>query len=298
MIKKEQGIIDAHHHIWRMDRTPWLNGPPVSRIFGDYAPLRRDYSIAEYAEDARSNGVTKSVYIQVNVAPGDEAWEAQWAGEQGHQEGLVQAVVSFADLASPDVGDVLDRQLACSPVRGVRQQLHWHSNPAYRFAKTPDGMLRPEWQRGLRELVRRGLHFELQVFQSQYAHALALIDANPDVTFVLLHAGMPESLSGEAGAEWARGLSSFAVRPNVVTKISGLGTFTRSCNVEEWCPIVECAVDTFGPARCLFGSNFPIEKLWTSYAALIAVARTALSRYSADEQLAVLHDTAARLYRI
>jgi predicted TIM-barrel fold metal-dependent hydrolase len=298
MVEKGQEVLDAHHHIWRVDRTPWLSGPPVKRIFGDYEPLRRDYSIAEYASDARSNGVTKSVYVQVNVAPGDEVWEAGWAAEEGRNEGLVQAVVAFADLAAPDVGETIDRQIASAPVRGIRQQLHWHSNPAYRFAGTPDGMLRPEWQRGLRELARRDLHFELQIFQSQFAHALALVDAHPDARFVLLHAGMPEQSSGDAGADWAKGLSAFAARPNVLAKISGLGTFTRRCDVEEWRPIVERTVDAFGPERCMFGSNFPIEKLWTSYATLLETVRSCLSRYSADERRAVLHDTAARFYRI
>jgi predicted TIM-barrel fold metal-dependent hydrolase len=298
MAEQTQAVIDAHHHIWRVDRTPWLNGPPVNRIFGDYAPLRRDYAIAEYADDARSSGVTKSVYVQVNVAPFDEVWEAGWAAEQGRKAGLIQAVVAFADLSAPDLGETLDRQIACSPVRGIRQQLHWHSNPAYRFAGTPDAMLRAEWQQGLRALARRNLHFELQVFQNQYVHALTLIDAHPDMRFVLLHAGMPESTSGEAGGEWAKGLSEFAARPNVVTKISGLGTFARQCDADEWRPVVERTVDTFGPERCMFGSNFPIEKLWASYAELLGAVRFSLSRYSADEQQAVLYGTAARFYRI
>jgi predicted TIM-barrel fold metal-dependent hydrolase len=298
MVEEGQEILDAHHHIWLVDRTPWLNGPAVKRIFGDYQPLRRDYSIAEYATDVRPEGVTKSVYVQVNVAPGDEVWEAGWAAEEGQREGLIQAVVAFADLAADDVGGTIDRQVAGAPVRGIRQQLHWHSNPAYRFANRPDGMLLPEWQRGLRELARRDLHFELQVFQGQFAHALTLVDAHPDVRFVLLHAGMPEQLARDAETEWAKGLSNFAARPNVLTKISGLGTFTRRCKIEEWRPIIERTVDTFGPDRCMFGSNFPIEKLWTSYAALLETVRSCLSRYSASEQRAVLHDTAARIYRI
>src|SRR5437660_12124282 len=105
-------IVDAHHHIWRRDRTPWLAGPPVPRIFGTYEALRRDYPIEEYAADARPQGVTRSVYVQVNVAPGDEVEEIEWAAAEGPREGLVQGVVAFADLAAPDVGDVLDRQLA------------------------------------------------------------------------------------------------------------------------------------------------------------------------------------------
>ncbi len=65
-------IIDAHHHIWRLSHTPWLNGPMVPRIFGDYEPLRRDYPVEEYLAEAAAAGVVKSVYVQVNVAPGAE----------------------------------------------------------------------------------------------------------------------------------------------------------------------------------------------------------------------------------
>jgi len=294
----EEEVIDAHHHIWQFDRTPWLSGPPVKRIFGDYKGLRRDYSIAEYAIDARSDDVTKSVYVQVNVAPGDEVWEAGWAAEEGKKEDFVQAVVAFADLTAPNVGDVIDHQMACSPVRSIRQQLHWHRNPAYRFASAPDGMLRPEWQRGLRELAIRGLHFELQIFQGQFAYGLALVDAHPDVSFVLVHAGMPERSSGDAEFEWRKGLSQFAERPNVLAKISGFGTFAHRCDVNEWRPLVERTVDAFGPTRCMFGSNFPIEKLWTNYATLLDTIRACLSGYNASERRAVLYETAARLYRI
>lgn len=291
-------IVDAHHHIWRKDRTPWLNGPVVPRIFGDYGPIRRDYDIDEFSADAKPCGVAKSVYVQINVAPGDELWEVAWASAEGQRHHLINAVVSFADLADPEVGEMLDRQMAAAPIRGVRQQLHWHKNPAYRFQPRPDLMLDARWQRGLCAVAARGLHFELQVFPSQYAAALELVDRHHDTTFVLLHAGMPEDASEEGRRVWMAGLKELARRPNLLTKISGLGTFTRRCDAREWTPIIERTVDAFGPARCLFGSNFPIEKLWTSYADLLHAVRFGLSRYTVDEQQAVLRETALRLYRL
>jgi predicted TIM-barrel fold metal-dependent hydrolase len=293
-----EGVVDAHHHIWRRARTPWLNGPPAPRIFGDYHALRRDYPIAEYAADARGQGVTRSVYVQVNVARGGEVEEVEWAAAAGAREGLVQGVVAFADLAAPGVGDVLDRQQAVSALRGIRQQLHWHENPAYRFAPAPDAMLRPEWQRGLREVAARGLLFELQVFVGQFAYALELVDGFPDTTFVLVHAGMVEDRSAEGMAAWRRGLERFAERENVYLKLSGLGTFTRRCALDEWRPVIERAVDVFSPRRCMFGSNFPIEKLWTTYGALIEVFRASIARYTAAEQRQILGEVAARVYRI
>ena len=291
-------IVDAHHHIWRKDRTPWLNGPIMPRIFGDYGTIRRDYDIEEFSADATSCGVAKSVYIQINVAPGDEVWEVEWAATEGRRHKLVNAIVSFADLADPGVGDTLDRQMAVGPVRGVRQQLHWHVNPVFRYQPKPDLMLDPRWSSGLRAVAARGLHFELQVFPSQYTSTLELVDHHPCTTFVLLHAGMPDDVSEDGLRVWVAGLREFASRPNVLVKISGLGTFTRRCDAHEWAPIIERTVDTFGPDRCLFGSNFPIEKLWTDYASLIRAIRAGLSRYSRAEQRAVLGETAIRLYRL
>jgi len=291
-------IVDAHHHIWRLDRTPWLQGEISPRIFGDYKAIQRDYDIAEFAEDGHADGVGKSVYVQINVAPGDEVWEAGWAADEGKKRGLIQAVTAFADLSSPDVGDVLDRQLEVAPVRAIRQQLHWHERPEFRFAPRRDVMADAAWRRGLSEVQQRGLHFELQVFPEQYDVALDLIDAFPDTTFVLLHAGMLTDKSENGSSRWARGLAAFAERPNVVTKISGLGTFVRSCSADDWAPVIRRTVDTFGPDRCLFGSNFPIEKIWTDYRSLIAAVRSGLAVFSAPEVDLVLRGTAERIYGI
>jgi predicted TIM-barrel fold metal-dependent hydrolase len=291
-------IIDAHHHIWRFDKTPWLNGPPVPRIFGAYEPLRRDYTIEEYLADARPSGVTQSVYVQVNVAPGEEVEEVAWVQSVADRSGFPHAITAFADLSATDVGDVLDRELAAGNVRAIRQQLHWHEKQLYRFAARPDVMNDPAWQRGLKEVARRGLMFELQIFTSQMADATRLARSFPDLTFVLMHAGMLEDRSAEGWEAWRAGMRGLAACPNVVTKLSGLGTFDRACSVERWQPVVAATVDLFGPSRCLFGSNFPIEKLWTTYGELVGVMQACLAGYTAAERQTILHDTAARLYRL
>lgn len=291
-------IIDAHHHIWRLAETPWLQGPPVPRIFGDYEPLRRDYGIAEYLAEAAPCGVVKSVFVQVNVAPGKEVDELAWVQSVAVGAGFPHAMSGFADLFAPDIGDVLDRELAHRGLRGIRQQLHWHETPLYRYAARPDIMDDPGWRRGLKEVERRGLLFELQVFPGQMPAAARLASDFPGVTFVLLHAGMLADRSGAGWALWREGMAELARCPNLTVKISGLGTFERRCAEDSWRPVIERTVDLFGPARCLFGSNFPIEKLWTSFAQLVGVVQACLSGYAPSERRAVLHDTAARLYRI
>lgn len=291
-------VIDAHHHIWRVAEVPWLSGPPLPRIFGDYTALRHDYLAPQLIEDIAPHGVVKSVYIQINVAPGREVEEAQWVQSVADAYGFPQGIVGFADLAAPDVADTLDRMLACANLRGVRQQLHWHEKPLYRFAARPDLMNEPAWRAGLRQLEQRGLLFELQVFAAQMADAARLANDFPGITFVLLHAGMLEDRSAAGRAAWRDGMLKLAACPNVCVKLSGLGTFEHRCAVDLWRPVIAETLDMFGAARCLYGSNYPIEKLWTTYDRIIAVMRECTAQLSADERRAVFHDNARRIYRL
>ena len=291
-------IIDAHHHIWRLAETPWLNGPPVKRIFGDYQVLKKDYLASDFMADVVANGVVKSVYMQVNVAPGKEIAEAKWVQSEADKHGFPHALSSFANLFDPGVGEVLDQLKACSNTHAIRQQIHWHENPQYRFADRPDVMNDAAWRHGLKELGKRRLMFELQVFSHQMADAVKLVREFPDTTFILLHCGMLQDTSPDGWAAWRAGMKALAACPNLMCKISGIGTFERACREETWRPIIEEAIELFGAARCLFGSNFPIEGMWTSYANLIKVVKACLSRCSEAERRAILHDTAARLYQL
>jgi predicted TIM-barrel fold metal-dependent hydrolase len=252
-------IIDAHHHIWRLAKTPWLNGPVVPRIFGDYSALRRDYPAAEFVPTVQACGVGKSVYVQINVAPHGEVEEVQWVQSVADSHGFPHGIIGYADLASPTLSETLEQQCACANFRGIRQQLHWHDNPLYRFAARPDLMNDPAWRRGLAQLGERNLIFELQVFSAQMADAARLAAAFPNVTFVLLHAGMLEDTSEHGWALWRAGMRLLAERSNIMVKLSGLGTFSHECSVALWQPIVSETIDMFGAERCIFGSNFPIE---------------------------------------
>jgi predicted TIM-barrel fold metal-dependent hydrolase len=293
-----EAIIDAHHHIWRLKETPWLNGPPVPRIFGDYAALRRDFFIEELLAEMVPQGVVKSVYVQVNVAPGREAEEVEWVQSVADRHGYPHGIVGYADLTAPGVGAVLDREMACANLRGIRQQLHWHENPTRRFAARPDLMNDAAFRAGFAELEKRGLLFELQVFAPQMADAARLARDFQGVTFVLLHAGMLDDRIPEGWERWRKGMKLLAACPNVYVKLSGLGTFEHRCSVELWQPVVEETLAMFGPGRCLFGSNYPIEKLWTTYERIVAVMRECTSGLSKSERRAIFYGTARRVYRL
>jgi predicted TIM-barrel fold metal-dependent hydrolase len=291
-------MIDAHHHIWRRDDLPWLTGPMVPRIFGPYEPIRRDYTVEEYVADAAPHGVTGSVYVQANWSPDRALDEARWVHAEHERTGWPTAQVAFADLAADSVADDLAALAAVPTVRGVRQQLHWHERELYRFAPRPDVMNDPRWRRGLALLERHGLLFELQIFASQFDDGAALAEDFPRTQFVLMHCGMPEDLSPAGLETWRSGLARLAEHPNVYVKLSGLGTFVRTNDADHIARIVHETVGLFGPERALFGSNFPIEKLWCGYGELVDAYRRALADYADHEREAMLGGTATSLYRL
>ena len=147
-------------------------------------------------------------------------------------------------------------------------------------------------------LADYGYSFDLQVFAPQMAGAAGLAAACPDVTFILQHAGMLEDLSPEGRSAWRGGMMGLAACPNVVSKLSGLGTFIHRNDPAHISEIVGDTVAIFGADRCLFGSNFPIEKLWTSYRELVDAYRAATAHLRADHRDAVLRTTALRVYRL
>jgi len=291
-------IVDSHFHVWRRADLPWLSGPMRPRIFGAYEAIRRDYPIGEYLSDIAGTGVEKAVYVQANWpvdrAEGEAAWIESLAAETGWPHGTV----AFADMTAPDARPALDRLARFPRLRGIRQQLHWHENPLYRFAASWDLCRDPTLQRNVARLADYGLCFDLQVFSGQMEGACDLADACPATTFVLQHAGMLEDTTDEGRDLWRAGMARLARRPNVVAKLSGFGTFIHRLDAEHVGRVFAETIALFGAERCLWGSNFPIEKLWTGYGPLLEAHRQASGGLSEAERQAVFNDNAARVYRL
>ncbi len=291
-------LVDAHHHIWRQADLPWLTGPMQPRIFGPYEPIRRDYSIREYLDDLAGSGVARSVYVQTNWAKDRFEDEAAWVQQIADENGWPHAIVAFADFSADDVRPQLDRLARYPLVRGARMQLHWHENALYRFAARPDLCADPVIRRNIGRLADYGWSFDLQVFAPQMADAADLAEACPDVTFILQHAGMWDDLSPQGRSAWRAGMLRLATCPNVVSKLSGLGTFIHRNDPAHIADVLAETVAIFGAERCLFGSNFPIEKLWTSYRELIRAHLAAAAPLGAQARDAVFNATAGRVYRL
>ena len=294
----EFSIVDAHHHIWRQGDLPWLCGPMQPRIFGPYEAIRRDYLIDEYLDDIAGSGVTRSVYVQANWAPDRFEDEVAWVQQIADESGWPHGIVGRADLLAADVRPQLDRLAKYPLLRGMRMQLHWHQNEMYRFAPRPDLALDPVLQRNVARLADYGLAFDLQVFAGQMAGAAELAAACPDVTFVLQHAGMLEDLSPDGRAAWRAGMERLAACPNVVSKLSAFGTFIHRNDSAQIESILRDTVAVFGADRCLFGSNFPIEKLWTTFEELLDAFLAAAAGLDGAARAAIFEETAVRVYRL
>lgn len=290
-------VIDSHFHIWRRDDLPWLNGPMVPRIFGPYEPIRRDYPISEYLGELEGQNVGKAVYVQTNWAKADFEKEVAWVTQTADETGWPHAIVGYADMTVEDVRPQLDRLKAYPLVRGVRMQLHWHEVPEFRFAPGPDQVLDPAVRRNVARLRDYGYSFDLQLFPAQMRAGAELVAENPETDFILTHCGMLTDDRPETVAAWKAGLSHFSGLPNLSAKLSGLGTFVHCNDPALIALIVDGGMEILGSGRLMFGSNFPIEKLWTDYGSLLAAHRAAVGKHGEKAVSDVFHGTASRVYR-
>jgi predicted TIM-barrel fold metal-dependent hydrolase len=291
-------VIDTHHHIWLRKDVGWLADPPIPRMFGDYFGIRRDYPVDEFIQDVKPQGVTKSVHVTAMWGPGKALEETRWLQAVADKHEFPHGIVSNIDLADPQAEAALKAQKQFPNMRGVRQMLYWDSDPVRQGAPRADFCNSPDFRRGFALLEKHGLHFELQVYAGQVAHAVELIKAFPGVNMILVHAGMLAVRTQAAIDQWRAALTAMAAFPNLHVKISGLGMYSSGITLPQTRQVIRDVIQIFGPERTIYGSNFPLEKLHASYAEFFGIYRTVLAEYTEAEQRAVLHDNAAKFYRI
>jgi predicted TIM-barrel fold metal-dependent hydrolase len=298
MIRYAGPVIDTHHHIWLRKDVPWLKDPPIQRMIGEYFGLRRDYTVEEWMHDVVPQGVTKSVHVTANWGVPRALDETRWLQSVADKNGFPHAIVCQADMTEPELDAKLKAQREFPNLRGVRHQIHWDSKPLRQNVSRPDLCNTPEFRRGFALLEKYDLHFELQIFAAQAKYAVELIKAFPGVRFILLHSGMLTERSPEMIEQWRAALMAIASFPNVHVKLSGLAMFSRGWTVPQLRQVIRDSIQIFGIERTIYGSNFPLEKLYASYADLFAAYRTVLSEYVEADQRRVLHDNAVSFYRL
>ncbi len=286
-------MIDAHHHLWDLSAVhyPWLMARGVERFFGDPTPIQRDYLIGEFRDEAAALGVTASVHVQVGAE--NSLAEARWVQSvaDANPDWPLKQVV-FVDLTADDLDARLDAFQALPSVAGVRQIVG--RAPGEDAVTGTNTLLdNPAFVAGLQNAGQRGLSFDLQLIPELMGKTADLLARAPDTAVALCHAGSPHDRSGDGLAHWAGELCALSDLPQVRCKLSGLGMFDHDWVSERFRPIVETCLDQFGPDRVMFGSNFPVDKLYSDYATLVHAYRDLVPR---EMQQAVFNDTAAGFY--
>ena len=294
-------IIDPHHHFWDLARNPhpWLqDAPPPSFRYGDTAPLRRDFLPADYDHAAAGHNVVATVTIEAEWDPRDPVGESRWITGLHAPTGRPAAHVAQAWLDREDVAEVLAAQAALPLVRGVRHKPRTAASPDAVEPGAPGSMSDPHWRAGYALLARHGLHFELQAPWWHLPEAADLVEAHPDTLLVLNHTGLPADRSPEALAGWQAAMRHLARCPQASVKISGLGLPSRPWCLEDNRRIILDTIDIFGPGRCMFASNFPVDGLCGSFDTIYAGFKAATATMPEADRLALFHDNAARIYRL
>ncbi|MFI7550927.1 amidohydrolase family protein [Micromonospora sediminimaris] len=277
------GIVDAHHHLWVRARhpQPWID--PVTM-----ATIDADFELADLAPLARAAGVTSTVVVQ-SIASARETVDLLRVAAD---DVLVGGVVGWVDLTADDVADRLDR-LRAAPggqrLVGIRHLVQSETDPAY--------LDRPDVRRGIAAVGVAGLVFDLLVRQHQLPMAARLAHDLPEVRFVLDHLGKP-ALGTPEFDNWKRDLRTLAKAANTTAKVSGLTTeVPRSpWSTADLRPAVDHAFDVFGPQRLMFGSDWPVSLLATSYPRWIEAVTELLGDLDPTGRAAFWGGTARRSY--
>jgi predicted TIM-barrel fold metal-dependent hydrolase len=311
-------IIDPHHHLW--DRP------------GDR------YLLDELVADAKAHNVRQTVFVEcTSMYRADGPDEFKVVGETEFVQGIAAmsasgrygetrvaaGIVGTADLLLGDrVAPVLEAQIAASPqrFRGIRHRAAWADRsvvPNQPANLPPHVLLDSGFRRGYAHLRKYGLSFEGWVYHTHIADLTDLARAFPDTPIVFNHLGGPIGVGSYAGrrdevfAAWKAAVADLAKCPNVVAKVGGIQMVVNGYGWHErqrpptsdelleanakW---YRYTIEQFGPRRCMFESNFPVDKLSCSYTVLWNQFKKLTKDFSADERTAMFHDTAMRVYRL
>ena len=285
--------IDSHHHLWDLKAVhyPWLMEFGKPRFFGDPTPIQRDYLLEEHRAISQNHGFAASVHIQVGADDG--LAEARWVDQVAHANTdwpMVQ--VAFCDLTASDRESQLDQFQALASVVGVRQIVG--RSPEEDAKNGTNALIAdPEFKSGLHSLASRGLSFDLQLIPELMEPMGEVLAQVPSLKVVLCHAGSPYDRSSKGIAKWAAGLTHLSALSNVSCKLSGLGMFDHEWTAEAVCPIANIVMDQFGPDRVMFGSNFPVCSLSSTFDDLM---ERHMAIVPIEHHGKVFHDNAARFY--
>ena len=313
LLEQNAAICDPHHHLWRRPGNPYL----LDDFLRDATAGHRIVSsvAVECGAMYRETGPPELRPI------GETAFLESIAVENtraGNPTSVAAAIVAYADLALGDgVAEVLEAHLDASPgrLRGIRYSTMWDASEAFRSVARP-GLLRDAAVRkGIGRLRRYNLSFDAWVYHPQLPELVALARDFPDQPIILDHIGGPLGLGPYEGRReevfhaWSADIAALSEFPNVTVKLGGVGSLRSGYDwhtrepasaelAEAMRPYFEFCIEKFGVDRCMFESNFPVDRVSYSYISVWNAFKIVARGYSAAERKALFHDTAARVYRV
>jgi predicted TIM-barrel fold metal-dependent hydrolase len=280
-------MIDTHIHILEPERFTyeWTKGFPA---------LSGRFDLSDYQKASADTGIQAGVFMEVDCE--ESADEARYFCSLAEQPGsLIQAVVAAARPESPDFERNLEA-IAHPCLTGIRRVLHTQ----------PDELSQSSlFRENVSRLGALGLSFDLCVLQRQLPLALDLVRACPQTTFILDHCGVPEISGNDAPAgagflAWKKSLRALATEPNVNGKISGITAYAPETlrNAPGLRPYTDAMLEAFGPARLVWGGDWPVVNLGDGLLAWSNITRELVSELTPDERTLILSTNAKKIYRI
>lgn len=274
-------ILDAHHHLWRYspDEYGWISD--------EMGALARDFVAADLRAVAGKCGVTGSIAVQARQTIA----ETEQLLKIAEADSFICGVVGWAPLASADVSETLDRWTERCKLKGLRHVVQDEPDDAF--------LLRNDFNRGVAEALRRGLTYDILIFARHLPTAAQFVDRHPSGCFVLDHIAKPRVAAGEL-EPWRSQMIELARRPNVFCKISGVVTEAdwSIWSADSICPYLDAALEAFGPTRLMYGSDWPVCLLASSYERWVEVVTDWASQLSPTEQASFFHGAAETAYQL
>ncbi|MBU2532545.1 MAG: amidohydrolase family protein [Alphaproteobacteria bacterium] len=301
MPDRDLPIIDAHHHYWdpAANYHPWLRDEPMIPFrYGDYSSIRKPFMPTDYARVAAGFDVVATVTMEGEWDEADPVAESAWMSGVAERHGKPAAHVARAFLHQDNAAGILAAHAQFPIVRGIRHKPASAPSPGAVERGTPGSMSDPDWQRGYQGLAAHNLHFELQAPWWHVGELMDLIARFPETPVVINHGFMPIDRSADALVHWREAIALASTAPGVTMKISGIGIAGKPWTLGDQKPVIEALIEAFGPRRCMFASNFPVDGLVGSFAQIYDGFRAATAGCTRDERLAMFHDNAVRIYRL
>ena len=290
-------FVDTHVHFYDMQHPElfyWGGQPGVHRTDLDMQIQKlaeRNYIAEDYIAETRNANVTKAVHVQAATGTKDPVKETEWLQEAADRTGFPHGIVAYADLRGPGAQEVLERHLEYPNMRGIR-------GPS-----SGDILVTPDYHRGFALLERYNLVPSMGVPWPDMEKLRDLAATFPNIVIVVgisatFPAESPRERSEEYFAKWQRGMAIAAEADNIRCKISGLGMRDNNWTVDSIRPYVLHCIETFGADRCFFGTNWPVDWLWSSYDAVVDAYTEIIAGSSGEEQAAMFSKNAEAIYNI